>query len=236
MSTVILIHGAGGDHTVWRYQTAWLADSGFDVTAIDLPGHGSNEEPALGSIEDMAGWLVESVSAQGAVTMVGHSMGSLVVLEAAISCPDLTAGAVLVGAAATMGVNPDLLHASDHDLAVAAGLIAKWSLPRSGKEMLADEAEVTAEMIGRSRPGVLATDLRACAAYEGAARAPTITTRTTLVSGDEDRMTPLGGAGELADAIPGAELVVIEGAGHEPMIQAPDDFNRVLAGFVASIG
>ena len=54
---VILIHGAGFDHTAWRFQTRFLAGRGFRVLAPDLPGHGSSEGPTLASIDEMAAWL-----------------------------------------------------------------------------------------------------------------------------------------------------------------------------------
>ena len=89
LPAVIFVHGAGMDHTIWALQTRWFAWHGYGVLAIDLPGHGKSDGPALESIGDMAAWMGRLVEACGAdnVSLVGHSMGSLISLAAAASAP-----------------------------------------------------------------------------------------------------------------------------------------------------
>ena len=89
--TVVLIHGAGMDSTIWSLQTRYLAHRGVRALAVDLPGHGRSGGRALGSIAELADWLVEFVAAThavGRVHLVGHSMGSLIALEAAVRLGD----------------------------------------------------------------------------------------------------------------------------------------------------
>src|SRR5665213_1656929 len=76
--TVVFIHGAQHDHSVWILQSRYLAHHGFSVLALDLPGHGKSVGPALTRIEAMADWVLDVLSALGAseVTLIGHSMGS----------------------------------------------------------------------------------------------------------------------------------------------------------------
>ena len=90
----VLLHGAGMDHTVWALQNRWLAFHGWNVLAVDLPGHGKSPGPALTSIDVLARWTLALVAAAGAaggdagkVTLIGHSMGSLVALRAASLAP-----------------------------------------------------------------------------------------------------------------------------------------------------
>jgi pimeloyl-ACP methyl ester carboxylesterase len=53
---VVLLHGSGMDRSVWSQQTRWLAHHGTRALAVDLPGHGDSEGPALTSVGDLAAW------------------------------------------------------------------------------------------------------------------------------------------------------------------------------------
>ena len=81
---VVFVHGALHDHSVWILQSRYLAHHGFNVMAVDLPGHGRSAGPAL-DVPAAGQWLAQCVDAAGwdRVYWVGHSMGSLIALEAA---------------------------------------------------------------------------------------------------------------------------------------------------------
>ena len=159
---VVLLHGSGMDRSVWSHQTRFLA------------GHGRSEGPALDSIEAIADWVARLTGAlDGSAHLVGHSMGALVALDTAARHPGAVASAVLLGVATAMPVHPELQAAADIDDPKAAALIAAWAHgprqhiglnPTPGLWMLGG---VTA-LLETSPPGVLATDLAACSAYEGA--------------------------------------------------------------------
>src|ERR1051326_2177713 len=83
--TVVLLHGAGFDHSAWALHSRWFAHHGFGVLAPDLPGHGRSQGKPLTSIEALADWVVALLDAAGAkqAKLIGHSMGSLISLETA---------------------------------------------------------------------------------------------------------------------------------------------------------
>ncbi len=234
---VVFIHGAGMDHTVWRFQTRWLANRGMAVLAPDLPGHGRTPGASGSSIEEAAAWLTDQLGTRP-VTLVGHSMGSLIALECAARSSILLEGLVLVSTAARMRVHPALLEAATTDLPTAARLVAGWSFRSSHHgghpEPGTWQKAATVRLVEASSAGVLANDLVACAAYDAAAVAPKVTARTLVVAGSDDRMTPATGAAELAALIPGAQVTVVEGTGHEPMLQSPRRFNSILWDFLAA--
>lgn len=238
---MVFIHGAGMDHTVWRFQTRWLASRGFWVLAPDLPGHGRSGGPALDSIEACAQWVDDFLTRQGAedVVLIGHSMGSLIGLEVA-AASDRVGALVLVAGALRMPVHPVLLSAARSDLPRAAELIAGWSFPWAHRGAHPEpglwQQGSSRRLLERSRPGVLATDLAACAAYEGAERATEIQTSATVVSGTADRMVLHRASQELVEALPRGGLVAIEGAGHEPMLETPHRFNREMIAILDAAG
>lgn len=231
---VVLVHGAGVDHTVWRFQTRWLASRGYEVHAPDLPGHGARPGPALPTVTELGEWLCSLLT--GPATVVGHSMGSLVAVEAAAQRPDLVERLVLVGTAPRFTVHTALLAAARADDDLAAQLMAGWSFPKAfgggHPEAGTWEQGGLTRLIQRSAPGVLATDLAACETV--VSRAAEVSAEALLISGSEDRMTPVSGAEEVAGMIPGARVVALAGSGHEPMLQVPVRFNEVLGEFLTS--
>lgn len=230
LPTVVFIHGAGGDHTVWALQTRWFAHHGRGVLAIDLPGHGRSEGPAMGSVADAAAWvgrLLDAAKLEKAA-LIGHSMGALVALATAAAIPDRVWGLCLVGASYPMGVNPELLAAAKANDHLALDLVNAWGHGR--RAHLGGATVPGMWMLGsglrlqeRAAPGVLHADMNACDSYKaGEADAAKIRCPTTVIAGDRDLMTPVRNARALAQKIPGAELTVLPNAGHMMMAETPD--------------
>jgi pimeloyl-ACP methyl ester carboxylesterase len=233
----IFLHGAGLDHSVWAMHSRWFAHHGWTVLAPDLPGHGRSGGTALTSIEDMADWTARLIDASGAqaAKLVGHSMGSLVALEAAARHPQRVTGLGLIGAAAAIPVSRDLLAAAEAGSHAAIDMVAIWGhgfragLGGSlapGLWMLAG-AERTLE---RARPGVLFADLAACNGYKsGLAAAAKVSVPAAVVLGERDLMTPLKAGRTLAAALRGARVTELPGAGHMLMAEHPDEVLKAIA-------
>ncbi len=114
LPTIVFVHGALNDHSVWTLHARWFAHHGFGVLALDLPGHMRSAGPALASVEAMADWLLAALDAAGVqrAALVGHSMGSLVALEAAARAPDRATRLLMFGTTVPMPVTETLLVAS----------------------------------------------------------------------------------------------------------------------------
>ena len=91
---VAFIHGALHDHSVWTLLARWAAHHGHAVLALDQPGHGRSVGPALPDVETLADWTLAVLDAADAqqAALVGHSMGSLIALEAAARGRSASAG------------------------------------------------------------------------------------------------------------------------------------------------
>src|SRR5579864_6337969 len=129
LPAAVFLHGAGMDHTVWALQTRSFAHHGRSVLALDLPGHGTSEGPALSGIPAMAEWVLEALRIAGArrARIAGHSMGSLVALEATARAGDAVEGLALLGFVPEFGVHPDLLEAARAGAHAALDLMVAWS-------------------------------------------------------------------------------------------------------------
>jgi pimeloyl-ACP methyl ester carboxylesterase len=238
---VLLIHGAGMDSTVWQLQTRFLAHRGYRAIAVDLPGHGRSDGAALATVADMADWVARFATAAAFDTLhvVGHSMGTFIALELASRYPSLTASITLCGTATGMPVHPDLLAAADNDLPAAAALMASWghdkpahvgTNPTPGLWMLGGSRA----LVENSKPGVLATDFRACMAYENAlGAASAVTCPATVVIGLGDKMTPPKGGRALAAALSSVKIVELGGTGHSMMSENP---RAVKSAILSAVG
>jgi len=229
LPAAVFLHGAGMDHTVWALQTRSFAHHGRSVLALDLPGHGGSEGPALSGIAAMAEWLLEAVRIAGArrARIAGHSMGALVALEAASRGGEAVEGLALLGFVPEMGVHPDLLEAARTGAHAALDFMVAWSFgaqarfgntPAPGL-WLSGEAM---RLLERSPAASLTADLMSCAAYKGAAEAAArIRCPTLFLLGAEDRMTPAAKGKAFAEHLAGARVTVLPGVGHMMMIEEP---------------
>lgn len=223
--TILMIHGAGQDHTLWRIQTRTLAAGGSNALAVDLPGHGMSRGRPLQTISAMARWsaeLLEQLDVQR-VVVVGHSMGALISIQLASDRPNLVGGMVLSGASVVMRVHEQLLaKAADGD-DEAIELIVGWAHTGSGRMGTAVQPGMwepgVARRIMGSDVSVLSSDLIACDRHRFE-RLDLVRCRVVVVAGTADRMTPLRGAEKLASLLPDAQLVLVPGAGHDLVSRA----------------
>jgi pimeloyl-ACP methyl ester carboxylesterase len=239
--TVLFVHGAGMDHSVWPLQARHFAYRGSNALAVDLPGHGRSAGELLGSIAAMADWLgalIEALRVTG-VHLVGHSMGALIGLELAARQRKRIARLALLGAAPKMPVHPALLAAAARPEPLAPALICDWGFGPAGhfgghkapgSWMLGHALRLLAQSAGAR----LHADLAACNDYrDGPQAAAGVRCPTLVIAGAADRMTPARHAASLAETIKGAQLVVLPACGHMMMVEQPDAALDALLAFLA---
>jgi len=235
--TAVFIHGAQHDHSVWALQSRYFAHHGFNVLAVDLPGHCRSEGPAKTSIEALADWLADLLDAVGApaAVTVGHSMGSLVALDFAGRYPARALGAALVATAVPMVVSDALLDAARHRESEAIDLVNRWShstiaakpsCPGPGFWLHGVNQRLMERVAARGEPHLFHTDFSACNAYtQGLERAARVHCPVRLVLGAKDMMTPPRATRSLVDTLKAAGAtvdVVTLDAGHALMSEQPD--------------
>src|SRR4051812_14894312 len=234
----VFLHGAGMDHTVWTLPARYVAHHGGTALALDLPGHGKSEGPALGSVGEMAAWVCRALDAQKITRafFVGHSMGALISLEIARAYPDRSAGLLLIGFSPKMPVHPDLLDAAKRNDARAPELIASWGFGPAGQvggnqtpglAML----PLGVRLIQRAPSGALHADLAACDAYRDA-ETVNVAAPVLLLQGTADRMTPARGAKAFVEKLPKTDIRMLPDIGHMVMAEAPDDVTAALRDFI----
>jgi pimeloyl-ACP methyl ester carboxylesterase len=234
--TLVLVHGAGVDGRMWQPQIMALANE-FTVVAWDEPGAGRSDDlPADFGLADYAHCLAAVIDALalGPAHVAGLSWGGTVVLELYRHHPECVASLTFADSYAGWkgslpaeevrtrieGVREMLAAGERYD---PPGLFAG--------EPPSEFAALLEEMTIAARPASLAGQLSVMAEADERDLLPRIAVPTLLIWGDADTRSPLSVARQFETAIPGAELVVIAGAGHVSNLDQPGSFNEALRRF-----
>jgi len=246
--TLVFIHGVLNDHSVWILQTRYLAHHGFNVLAVDLPGHGRSGGDAPTSVEEAAEFIEALLDAADIkqAGLIGHSWGSLIALEVAAKLKDRITHLALVGTAFPMKVSPALIEASLNEPMKALKMVnvfsrATLAAPPSalgpgtwvygasmalGRRVLASNTAVNLFHRG----------FVACDSYANGLVAMTgVTCPVLFVLGESDQMTPPRAAKSLVDQAKaqGKEFTVVKiPMGHHQMSEAPEETLNALKLFL----
>ena len=229
---VVFIHGALHDHSVWTLLARWVAHHGHRVLAVDQPGHGRSGGPPLASVEALADWVLALMDAAGVdrAHLVGHSMGSLIALEAAARAPARASSLVMVGTAYPMKVSEALLSTARDDPARAIAMVnafshsslaSKPSYPGPGAWLRGGNSALMHRIQSDADGNLFEHDFRVCDAYAGGVEAAErVTCPAHLIVGTRDVMTPAKATKELAGMLNAALTRIV--SGHALMQEAPE--------------
>ena len=234
---VLLLHAGIADSRMWAQQREALRAAGHEPVAPDLPGFG--EEPLRPPTVDYVGFAAERLGEPGAV--VGSSFGGRVALELTGARPDLVRALVLVspGLASTeWSAETQALFAEEDELVQGGELAA--AADQQARMWLAPDAHpsvgrLTAAMTRRSYEQQLPLDGQVRADWpepSAEARLAEIGVATLVVTGSEDRRELHDVAARLVRELPDAQAETIEGAGHLPSLERPEELNRLLLDFL----
>ena len=234
--TLVFVHGAGLDHSPFGLQSRYFGYHGRNVLALDLPGHGRSEGPPLSTIAAMADWILRVLDAQGmtSASIVGHSMGALVALEAANRQPKRVERIACIGVAYPMKVSEAFLEAARKNEQAAYDMETIWGHapqvpfggnPNPGMWMYGDALA----RLARLAPGVLYNDLKACNDY--VSDFADVKCPVLFILGKRDVMTPPRAATLLQQKIVESRTKLVELSGHSLMAEAPDDTLDALVAF-----
>jgi pimeloyl-ACP methyl ester carboxylesterase len=242
LPTVVFLHGSGLDHTFWGLHSRFFAFRKYAVLVPDFPGHTHSEGPPLTSIEAMADWLNDAIEALDArdVSVVAHSQGCLVALEYAARFKERLKSVSFIASGLATPVNDALINAAEENPEAAISMMVSWGFgpaghlhqgPIPGNSMVAGGRKVMRGNV----PGELATDLKACNAYQnGKTAAAAIDCPVQVVLAGKDRMAPRKAGLELVEHLNDPEMTIIAESGHMVPQEAPDKCRTLLRDFIFS--
>ena len=236
---VVLLHGWCGDRAFWRQQAASLSQR-YRVLSLDFRGHGDSEAPPDGyTLAQLAVDVVTATRALGhsPAAVVGHSMGGMVAQRLAVNHPTSVSALALV---ATAAADPDdaLISARILDDAPLSGY--REAFERHSPRWFAADADPTIKEWALSRmrrvPERVALEL--VGDYRGLdfrAEMPSIEAPTLVIGATADVSTRAERSEEIATAIPGAKLVLVESAGHFVQLERPAEVTGALTEFLGGV-
>ena len=246
--TVVFVHGVLNDHSVWILQSRYLANHGWNVLAVDLPGHCKSGGEAPASVEAAADFIAALLDAAGVqkAALVGHSWGSLIALEAAGRLKERVSHLILVGTAFPMKVSPALIEASLNEPMKALNMVNVFS-----RSTLAPPPSALGPgtwvfgagmALGRrvlnsnTKVNVFHRGFVACDSYAGGEAAMAqITCPVLFLLGAVDQMTtPKAAQGLVKTAVASGKThrVVMVPVGHNQMTEAPDQTLAAIRDFL----
>lgn len=242
--TAVLIHGLSETREVWWRQEASLEPS-IGAISYDIRGFGRSPTGAAdGSVRQMADDLAQLLSAfeTGPAWLVGFSMGGVIAQRFALDFPELTRGLILVASSCAVGRGgQDFFHHRIRQ--VKNGGLGSLAETNDGDARgcfyTDDEAlinEYKTLRIGAVRDP--AGYLNACNAMLGISESPltpelpAISCPAAVIAGEHDPYCPPKASRMISDAIPGAELTIIDGVGHCMQFEASEQLNELVANFI----
>lgn len=241
--TIVLSHALGCDLTMWDALATGLA-ADCRVISYDHRGHGSSDAPAgpyrMADLADDAARLLRELDT-GPVVWIGLSMGGMVGQELALRHPALVRALVIAN---STSLYPEAARAiwrqridtvSEQGMpAIADAVMARYFHDRFRAEHPATVARARARLTSTGAAGYAAC-CHAVAMMDTIDRLPQVSVPTLVIAGELDQGTPPAMAQAIAQAIPGARMVLIADASHISALEQPQAFATAVTGFIDAL-
>ena len=232
--TIILLHGSGQSHVVWSLTDQFLADKGFNVFTLDLPGHGNSEGPCLKSIEEISNWIndfVEHIGIEKSI-LIAHSQGCLEALEYAKNFPKKIEKIVFIAGSYSIPVNKSLIDLALSGDMEALNLMMKWGYGYS-KQFIGGNPLQKILNSSREVREVLAVDLIACNNYKNGTNAvKSLSCPTFFIFGEIDKMIKLESGKKFAKMIENSQIHIIKNCGHMIILENAFEMREKILEFL----
>ena len=248
-TTVLMLHGIGGGRQAFARQMRPLADAGFHAVAWDMPGYGHSAIVDPYSFETLAEECIEliDVLAPERLVLVGHSMGGMVAQEVAARAPERIVALVLAGTSAAFGKSDGAwqrsfieertapLDAGRSMRDLATQLVPGMLAAGASRDALNTARAEAIEVMAHVPPQTYRLALHALMGFDRRAHLSQLSMPVSLIAASDDRHAPPRVMRGMAERMPNAQYVEIEGCGHLMNFEKPEAFNAALIGFLQSM-
>lgn len=243
---VLMLHGIGGGHLAFAPQLETLASNGWRAVAWDMPGYGHSAPLQPYSFKGLAqqcALLIEALSADAPVVLLGHSMGGMVAQELVARRPELVRALVLSGTSAAFGrADGDWqrrfiaertapLDAGQTMAQLAAQLVPAMAGPQAAPEGL----QLAIHCMSQVPAPTYRAALQALMGFDRRAALAEIAVPTLLIAGEHDHNAAPAVMEKMAQAIRGARYHLLAGAGHLMNLEQAPAFDAALLSFLADL-
>ena len=246
MTSLVFLHGIGGGHHSWDDQLPFFAAHGYGAHAWDQPGYGHSASVEPYDLQAIAASLARLIVAldDGPVVLVGHSMGGFIAQETYARHRELVRGLALCFTSASFGgAGGDFAkqfvasRIAPLDAGQSMADIAARIMPAMrGSHAEADGAARAARIMAEVPPETYRKAVALLTTFDRREQLARIAVPALVVAGGDDQVAPAAVMRRMADRIPGADWVLLEGCGHLGHLDQPAAFNAALLGFLQRRG
>ena len=236
MTPLLFLHGVGGGHHAWEHQLPYFAGLGYPSHAWDQPGYGHSPTVEPYDLEQVCAALKRLIVSLGGdpVVLIGHSMGGLIAQETYVRHPGL------VRALALCFTSPAFAGGdSEFTRQFIAARIGPLDQGQSMAEIAAEliptmgsHSKLAERIMAGVPPETYRKAVRLLTTFDRRKELSGIAVPTLLISGENDQIAPPAVMQKMAQKIPGAEYVLLEGCGHLGPMDQPEEFNDALSSFL----
>ena len=228
---LIFVHAAGSWGGIWQKQLDYFNGA----EAVTLPGHPEGE--LCKSVEEYTDWLHEYIEEKRYkdVVLAGHSLGGAIAMLYALNYPEDLRAMVIVGTGARLRVLPEVLTKLGEAVKGNVDGWVKMMKDRWARLPTEEQEAIFKKQFGMG-PEIPLNDMLCCDRFDIMDRVQDIRVPTVIISGTEDVQTPVKYANYLAEKIPGAKNIIIEGGTHFVFVEEPDKFNKAFAEAIEMLG
>ncbi|MEW6553743.1 MAG: alpha/beta hydrolase [Actinomycetota bacterium] len=233
LPTIVFIHGSGGTSVLWRAQVEALTDHSNTI-AVDLPGHGASGGGGMDRVEDYAASLEDFIASIAAPRVIpcGLSIGGAIVLQLLLDSPGKYEAGILVNSGARLRVMPLIFETLEKDF---EGFINASYAFSASEQTDPSLVKPIVDAMAACPPAVTRGDFTACDTFDVMERLGEIAVPVLVLTGSDDKMTPVKYGAFLAEHIAGAVHVDIADAGHLSPMEKPEEVSRAILDFVRSL-
>jgi pimeloyl-ACP methyl ester carboxylesterase len=236
MTPLLFLHGLGGGHHAWEDQVPYFGKLGYPSHAWDQPGYGKSPGVEPYDLEHICAALALLIEKLGdaPVVLVGHSMGGFVAQEAYVRYPKLIKALALCFTSPAFGGGGGefarqfiAARVGPLDEGKTMAQVAAQLIPTMGSH-----SKLAEQIMAGVPPGTYRKAVQLLTTFDRRKELADIKVPTLLVAGSEDKTAPPSVMQKMAEKIPGAEYVLLEGCGHLGPMDRPREFNAALLAFL----
>lgn len=252
---LVFLHGWATDSSVWKYQAEEFSND-YEVAALDLPGHGSNDKWSEPTLKPAIEKVLSTINPTSHISHptsrligVGWSLGGQVLLEAAANMPGYFKALVLIGVSPCFTAKKDFPFGQSISIAKRMLKDLKkdftktmqrfYPLNFTEDELSRPEAQWFTELYKKphTKPfrDSAVTALEALLAIDLRDIISDIKIPVLIIHGEKDNVCPVGTGKYLARNLPEARLEIFIGAGHAPFLTRQKEFNQIVKRFIEKL-
>jgi len=255
---ILLLHGVTDSSRFYWREFFRSFESEYTVVAMDLRGHGDSEKPRCGySAADQAQLVAKFLDGLelDRPILLGHSLGGIIAARFALLFPDKVSKLIICDSPLRGGFRKDLKWATQLPLS-GAMIVGALMIPGLGRFLFSMRSPQTIRLALEllqtfSDPSHIPEEIireKMKASYEAVSQSlwqavifenldkdlHRISVPTLIIRGADDALVPQDQAEKAASRIPDSQLVIIDSAGHFPLLEQPEQFKRAVSAFLSS--